>query len=102
MVVFAAVVVVVNSVNAVSAQNITCDLACQEAIINEADSDDIVDRMMKECGFIYQYWCSTQWLYILSLAIHYHFHGQDSGVCRLANGDEIRDIEITEAKYDFQ
>ena len=55
MVVFAAVVVVVNSVNAVSAQNITCDLACQEAIINEADSDDIVDRMMKECGFIYQY-----------------------------------------------
>lgn len=40
----------VNSVNAVSAtsqfesvQNITCDLACQEAIINEADSDDIVD-----------------------------------------------------------
>lgn len=40
----------VNSVNAVSAtsqfesvQNITCDLACQEAIINEADIDDIVD-----------------------------------------------------------
>lgn len=52
MVVFAAVVVVVNSVNAVSAQNITCDLACQEAIINEADSDDIVDRMMKECGLL--------------------------------------------------
>ena len=41
-----------NSVNAVSAQNITCDLACQEAIINEADSDDIVDRMMKECGLL--------------------------------------------------
>ncbi|MGB8766727.1 MAG: hypothetical protein WCC79_05335 [Nitrososphaeraceae archaeon] len=59
MIVFAAVVVLVNSVNAVSAQNITCDLACQEAIINEADSDDIVDRMMKECGFIYQYWCSN-------------------------------------------
>ena len=57
--VVAAAVVVVNSVNAVSAQNITCDLACQEAIINEADSDDIVDRMMKECGFIYQYWCSN-------------------------------------------
>lgn len=52
MIVFAAVVVVVNSVNAVSAQNITCDLACQEAIINEADSDDIVDRMMKECGLL--------------------------------------------------
>jgi pheromone shutdown protein TraB len=49
----------VNSVNAVSAtsqfesvQNITCDLACQEAIINEADSDDIVDRMMEECGLL--------------------------------------------------
>ena len=49
----------VNSVNAVSAtsqvdkaQNITCDLACQEAIINEADSDDIVDRMMVECGLL--------------------------------------------------
>lgn len=52
MIVFPAVVVVVNSVNAVSAQNITCDLACQEAIINEADSDDIVDRMMKECGLL--------------------------------------------------
>jgi hypothetical protein len=52
MIVFAAVVVVVNSLNAVSAQNITCDLACQEAIINEADSDDIVDRMMKECGLL--------------------------------------------------
>jgi hypothetical protein len=52
MIVFAAVVVVVNSVNAASAQNITCDLACQEAIINEADSDDIVDRMMKECGLL--------------------------------------------------
>lgn len=50
--VVAAAVVVVNSVNAVSAQNITCDLACQEAIINEADSDDIVDRMMKECGLL--------------------------------------------------
>lgn len=33
-------------------QNITCDLACQEAIINEADSDDIVDRMMEECGLL--------------------------------------------------
>ena len=43
---------VVNSVNAVSSQNITCDLACQEAIINEADSDDIVDQMMKECGLL--------------------------------------------------
>ena len=49
----------VNSANAVSAasqfeivQNITCDLACQEAIINEADSDDIVDRMMEECGLL--------------------------------------------------
>jgi hypothetical protein len=49
----------VNSVNAVSAtsqfesvQNITCDLACQEAIINEADSEDIVDRMMEECGLL--------------------------------------------------
>lgn len=52
MIVFPAVVVVVNSVNAVSAQNITCDLACQEAIINEADSDDIVDRMMVECGLL--------------------------------------------------
>ena len=50
--VVAAAVVVVNSVNAVSAQNITCDLACQEAIINEADSDDIVDRMMRECGLL--------------------------------------------------
>jgi hypothetical protein len=52
-------VLAVNSVNAVSAtsqfetvQNITCDLACQEAIINEADSDDIVDRMMEECGLL--------------------------------------------------
>jgi hypothetical protein len=36
-------------------QNITCDLACQEAIINEPDSDDIVDRMMEECGLINQY-----------------------------------------------
>jgi hypothetical protein len=52
MVVVAAAVVVVNSVNAVSTQNITCDLACQEAIINEADSDDIVDRMLKECGLL--------------------------------------------------
>jgi pheromone shutdown protein TraB len=49
----------VNSVKIVSAtsqfevvQNITCDLACQEAIINEADSDDIVDRMMEECGLL--------------------------------------------------
>ncbi len=49
----------VNSSNAMSAtsqfetaQNITCDLACQEAIINEADSDDIVDRMMEECGLL--------------------------------------------------
>jgi prophage DNA circulation protein len=49
----------VSSVNAVSAtslvdmaQNITCDLACQEAIINEVDSDDIVDRMMEECGLL--------------------------------------------------
>jgi hypothetical protein len=52
----------VNSVKVVSAtsqfevvQNITCDLACQEAIINEADNDDIVDRMMEECGLINQY-----------------------------------------------
>jgi hypothetical protein len=52
-------VLAVNSVNTVSAtsqfetvQNITCDLACQEAIINEADSDDIVDRMMEECGLL--------------------------------------------------
>jgi hypothetical protein len=52
-------VLAVNSVNAVSAtsqfetvQNITCDLACQEAIINEPDSDDIVDRMMEECGLL--------------------------------------------------
>jgi hypothetical protein len=52
VVIIVAAVVVVNSVNAVSAQNITCDLACQEAIINEADSDDIVDRMMKECGLL--------------------------------------------------
>jgi hypothetical protein len=49
----------VNSVKIVSAtsqfevvQNITCDLACQEAIINEADSDDIVDRIMEECGLL--------------------------------------------------
>lgn len=49
----------VNAVKAVSvtsqfevAQNITCDLACQEAIINEADSDDIVDLMMEECGLL--------------------------------------------------
>jgi hypothetical protein len=49
----------VYSVKAVSAtsqfevvQNITCDLACQEAIINEPDSDDIVDRMMEECGLL--------------------------------------------------
>jgi dynactin complex subunit len=49
----------VNSVKIVSAtsqfevvQNITCDLACQEAIINEADSDNIVDRMMEECGLL--------------------------------------------------
>ena len=52
-------VITVNFVNAVSAtsqpdkaQNMTCDLACQEAIINEADSDDIVDRMMRECGLL--------------------------------------------------
>ena len=51
--------IAVNSVNAVSAtsqddmaQNITCDLTCQEAIIDEADSDDIVDRMMEECGLL--------------------------------------------------
>jgi len=49
----------VNSANAFSAtsqfdnaRNITCDLACQKAIINEADSDDIVDRMMDECGLL--------------------------------------------------
>jgi hypothetical protein len=64
----AAFALAVNSVNfyAVSAtsqfdkaQNITCDLACQEAIINEADNDDIVDRIMKECRFMNQYWCSN-------------------------------------------
>ena len=62
MVVATASALAVNSVNAVSAtsqvgtaQNITCDLACQEAIIDEADSDDIVDRMMEECGLINQY-----------------------------------------------
>ena len=46
----------VNTVSGTSqfdkAQNMTCDLACQEAIINEADSDDIVDRMMDECGLL--------------------------------------------------
>jgi hypothetical protein len=59
MVVATAPALAVNSVNAVSAtpqvdtaQNITCDLACQEAIIDEADSDDIVDRMMEECGLL--------------------------------------------------
>lgn len=59
MVVATASALAVNSVNAVSAtsqvdmaQNITCDLACQEAIIDEADSDDIVDRMMEECGLL--------------------------------------------------
>jgi hypothetical protein len=59
MVVATASALAVSSVNAVSAtsqvdmaQNITCDLACQEAIIDEADSDDIVDRMMEECGLL--------------------------------------------------
>lgn len=48
----------INAVSATSqfdkAQNITCNFARQEAIINEADNDDIVDRMMKECGFMNQ------------------------------------------------
>jgi hypothetical protein len=59
MVVVTASAIAVSSINAVSstsqvdmAQNITCDLACQEAIIDEADSDDIVDRMMEECGLL--------------------------------------------------
>jgi hypothetical protein len=59
MVVVTTSALAVNSVNAVSAtsqvdtaQNITCDLECQEAIIDEADSDDIVDRMMEECGLL--------------------------------------------------
>lgn len=70
MVVVTASALAVSSINAVSstsqvdmAQNITCDLACQEAIVDEADSDDIMDRMMEECGFMNQYWCSNETFY---------------------------------------